>query len=346
MRNEKPEIQKLKELIESSGRILITSHISTDADSISSVLLLGTTLITNFPEKQVHMVLEEEPIKLDFLDSYDSIEFGDLNESLTKHKPDLFILLDGNNYNRASRHNGDNVRKFISSNGIKTVVIDHHELTGKDEVDLFINQHQPATVQTIYEILFKKLQYKKLKEAAKTALVGYYADTGGFVYLKDGESGGTFDFIEELIRNGADIEETKNLLSQYTEADMRVIGELAVNISHQDDYTYSFISDDFISEWLKTHSQAELQRGTGEFLDSYIRNINKRSWGFIIYRNTLWGDNIYSVSLRAINGIKDVSSIANALGGGGHKPASGAKFEAGSIEDAIAKVKAAINAQA
>jgi nanoRNase/pAp phosphatase (c-di-AMP/oligoRNAs hydrolase) len=41
--------------------------------------------------------------------------------------------------------------------------------------------------------------------------------------------------------------------------------------------------------------------------------------------------------------VKDVSAIAASLGGGGHKGAAGAKFEAPSLESAISKVKAAID---
>jgi bifunctional oligoribonuclease and PAP phosphatase NrnA len=340
------EIAKFKELVESSGRILVISHISPDPDAVSSLLLMGATLTLNYPGKEILMVLEEEPLDLNFIFAYDQIHFEGLPKAIIDYKPDLLLLLDGNNFDRASRHEGEKVRSLIKHQNIKTAVIDHHELAGKEDVDLFINRHNPATAQTVYELLFKELRLDKPEKAAQTAMTGFYADTGGFLYLKDGQQSGMFDFMEELVASGADVETIKNQLSQYTEDDMQVIGELARNINHHQDYSYSFISDGFMDQWLKKNSQAQIQRGTGVFLDDFIRNIGGRKWGFIVYRNTLQGDNYYSVSLRSVNGIKDTSLIAGKLGGGGHKGASGAKVVAGTVKEAISKVKQTVDAEA
>lgn len=343
--NDEP-IEKLKSLIDQSEKVLVTSHISPDPDAVSSLLLMGTTLQKNFPAKKVTMALEEEPLSLKFLNLYDKIIFHDLAEVIEQQAPELIILLDGNNFDRASRHDGDKVRGLIRKKQIKTAVIDHHELTGRDQVDVFINRHDPATAQTAYEILFKDLGLNPPDEAVQTALTGYYADTGGFVYLKDGGQKNVFGFVEELVSKGADIETIKNRLEQYSLDDLQVIAELTRNVAQTADYTYSYIRDEFMSEWLKSHKQAELQRGTGMFLDSYVRNINGRKWGFIVYLNTLQGDNIYSVSFRSVNSVKDVAEIANRLDGGGHKSAAGAKLEAESIHQAIDKIKLTIESQA
>jgi phosphoesterase RecJ-like protein len=320
----KEQVIKLQSLIEDSNNILITSHISPDPDAVSSLLLMGAGLQENYPNKNIYMVLEEEPLDLGFIYGYENIQFTRLPKAIADLKPELLILLDGNNFDRASRHGGDEVRDLIKKNNIKTAMIDHHELAGKDQSDVFINRHNPATAQTVYEILFKEFGLKKPNSSEQTAMTGFYADTGGFLYLQDGQQAGMFNFMEELVANGADIEKIKNQLSQYTLNDMKVIGELAKNIRHDRDYSYSFL------------------RGMGVFLDDFIKNIGGRKWGFIIYLNTLQGDNYYSVSLRSVNGVKDVSALANQLGGGGHKGASGAKVQAESVEEAIDTVKRTI----
>jgi phosphoesterase RecJ-like protein len=341
----KPDTSKFKELVEAADRILITSHISPDPDAVSSLLLVGSTLKENYPHKQVRMVFEEEPVDLDFLPGYSFIEFQPLAAVVKDFKPELFILIDGNNYNRVSRHDGDALRSTIKQNNVKSIIIDHHEPVGKDEVDLYINRGAAASVQEAYQLLFKDFSFSKPAGFAEVALVGLYADTGGFVYVRPNNQEQVFDLVKELVSAGANIEQTDNRLTSYSEDDIRALGNLAANIGHQDDYSFSFLEDAFIAQWLKEgHSQAQLQRATGAFLDGYIRNVDNRKWGFIVYKNTLQGENMYSVSFRAVSDAKDVSAIAHRLGGGGHKPAAGAKFEAANIQEAISKVNQAINA--
>ena len=335
--------EEFKRLIEESERILITSHISPDPDALSSLLLLGSTLSANFPDKDIKLVLEEKPEDLNFMPGYENVEYMPVADSLGSYRPDLFILLDGNNYERCSRHDGQKIREYINQNQVKTVVIDHHQPEGKDTVDVFINNDSPATVQDVYDLCYKALNLKKTDAAAQLTMTGFYADTGGFVYVKAGAQKNLFSFAEELVSAGADIERVKNQLESYTEADMKVLSQLAGNTAHRDSYTYSFLSDEFIEDWLRGgHSPQQLQRPTNSFLNNYIRNIEGRRWGFIIYKNVLQGEDCYSVSFRSQAGVPDVSAIAAKLGGGGHKPAAGAKFESSSLQEAIQTANKAI----
>ncbi len=336
--------RKFNESIKTSQKILITSHISPDPDAVSSVLLLGATLRLNFPDKSIEMVLEEEPLGLNFLEGYDRIIVAPLLGSLEQIKPDLFVILDGNNYERCSRHDGQKIREFITNNKISTAVIDHHELSGADTVDIYINDNYPATAQNVYKIVFSTFRLKKPKGYAKTAMTGLFADTGGFVYMKDGTHKEVFELAQELVDAGVNLEELKNQLSQFQDYDMKILGELIDNIGRGEAYNFSYLSDETVENWVEGgKTQIELQRSTGNFLDEYIRNIGGRKWGFIVYKNTLQGEKYYSVSLRSISGVKDVSVIANRLGGGGHKPAAGAKFEAENIKEAIEKIKQVIS---
>jgi bifunctional oligoribonuclease and PAP phosphatase NrnA len=337
------EAKKLKRLIDDSQRILVTSHISPDADAVSSVLLFISTLKLNFPDKMLLAVLEEEPADLDFIDGYSKLEFGPVAEKLEDFKPSLLVMLDGNNYERASRKDGQRMRDFIKSRAVKTVVIDHHQIAGKDDVDIFINRQSPSTVQDVYCLLSDGLDLKMHPTAPQTAMTGFYADTGGFLYVKAGQPDRVFGFAERLVAAGADVEKVKYQLENYSLADMAVLGALARNISQTADYNYSFLKDDFISDWMaKWNKHSFLQRGTNAFLNNYIRNIGGRSWGFIVYKNILEGTGIYSASFRSQSGHPDVSLIAGRLGGGGHKPAAGARFEAASAQAAVAKVQAVI----
>jgi len=336
-------IDKFKQLIDDAERILITSHISPDPDAVASVLLLGETLKLNFPDKSVAMVLEEEPDGLDFLNGYNQIKFEPLAAVTGSFKPDFFVIVDANNYERCSRAGSAKIQHYISKNRVWTAIIDHHEPEGQDRADIYLNSGNPACAQEVYELCFGQLKLNKPVGYAQTTMLGLYADTGGFAY-KNPRHSATLALADELIGAGANIEQIKNALYQYTEDDMRILGELATNVSGDGDYSYSYINDGFVARWLKTgKTPAELNHGTGAFVNDFIRNIAGRKWGFIVYKNVLHGDDMYSVSLRAVGDAKDVAKIAAQLAGGGHKPAAGGKVQAKSVDEAIDKVKEIIS---
>lgn len=334
---------KFKKIIDDADRILITSHVSPDPDAIASILLLGTTLQLNFPDKKVQMASEEEPKGLNFLNGYNQVKFMPVAETVGEFKPDLFIMVDANNFERCSRKGGQKIKDYVTKNSVKTAIIDHHQPDDKDETDYYLNSSAPSSVQEVYALCFEKLKLKKPEGYAQTTMLGLYSDTGGFIYSNPGYQQ-TFELVSELVAAGADIEATKNRLNQYSEDQMRVIGELAVNTTHENDFTYAFISDEFAEKWQEYDKPiAALHMACKQFIDSYIRNIDGRAWGFLVYPDPLEGKDYYSVSLRSAGEAMDVSEIARKLNGGGHKPAAGAKVQANNVEEAVNKVKEAIN---
>jgi phosphoesterase RecJ-like protein len=335
-------IDKLKELIEAAERILITSHTSPDPDAIASVLLLGSTLESNFPDKKIVMVLEEKPDGLSFLKGYERIRFDPLVAAIEELKPNLFIIVDANSFDRCSRKDGAKIRQYIVENKVRTAILDHHEPEGQDKAEVYINSGNPACAQEVYDLCFNELKFNKPEGYAQTTMLGLYADTGGFAY-KNSRHSATFSLADELIGAGANIEEIKNALYQYTDDDLSVLSELISNVSDGGDYTFSYIRDEFVDGWQAAgKTGAELHRGTETFVNDFIRNINGRKWGFITYRNILDGDNTYSVSLRSVGDAKDVSRVANKLDGGGHKPSAGGKVQAENVQEALNKIKAVI----
>ena len=336
------DIAKFKKIIDSTPRILVTSHISPDPDALASVLLLGTTLKLNYPDKDVLMILEEEPEGLEFLTGYKEVKFQSLIDALNSHKPDLFILLDAVNYERCSRNDGDAVRRYLKDNKVATAIIDHHEPTGKDDTDVYIHQGSIATVQDVYEVCFDQLDLKKPDGYGGTTMLGIYSDSGGFTYANPRHRQ-TFKIVSDLIDDGVNLELIRSRLRRYTTDQLIALGEFARNVTTNGQYSYSYLNDEFVADWQKANRPVlSLNTAAAIFVDQFIRNIDGLNWGFIVYLNPLAGENMYSLSLRSQADARDVSLIANKFGGGGHKPAAGAKIEAQSIKEALAKVKTAI----
>jgi phosphoesterase RecJ-like protein len=335
------QISTFKELLEKSNRILITSHISPDPDSVCSMLLLGTTLELNYSDKQINIISEELPEDLEFIAGYEKLHKQDLAEAV--ENTDLVIIVDAMHFGRCTRNGSDIVSAKVKEKNIPVVVLDHHEPVGIEESAIYINHGFPAAVQEVYEVLFHKLELHNPEGYAETTMTGLYSDTGGFAYFNDRYKD-TLSLIEELLDAGVKVELIRNKLNQYTEDQMTVIGELARNLTHENGYTYSYVSDDFLNEWLESGKEPRsLNVGSKIFLNNFIRNISGRPWGFVVFRDPLLADSYFSVSLRSVGGKPDVSQIASKLNGGGHKAASGGKVQASNINEALLKIKEAIN---
>lgn len=336
------QVKEFNQLIENSDRILITSHLAPDPDAVCSALLVANTIKANNPKKDIIVSLEEEPEGLGFLIGYSRIKFGSLLGAIKSYKPGLVVITDANNYDRCSRLEGRAIRQYIRKSGLRTVIIDHHEPGDHDKVDLYLREHSPATTQSVFSLLFEKLELKKPAGYAEITLPGIISDTSRFLY-DNPDHRQTFAIVSDLLDVGASIESLTNRQSLYSKKHMKVLGELANNTTLEEDYTYSFISDKFRNAWIaKGHTAQELKDGVEIFVNNYLRNIDGRAWGFIVYPDLIGPKDVYGVSFRSVTGAKDVSEVARALGGGGHKPAAGAKIEAKGVEEALEKVKTAI----
>jgi phosphoesterase RecJ-like protein len=334
-------VNKLKELVDKSNKILITSHVSPDPDSISSILLLGTALKTNFSEKEISLVSEELPDNLTFLPGFDQIKSQPLIEAINGQ--DLIIIVDAMNFGRCSRDDYHQISRSVKKMDIPVAIIDHHEAVGVEDNAAYVNEGYPAAVEQVFNTCFNQLKLKKPEGYAQITMTGLYSDTGGFTYL-NGKYNETLKLVGQLIDDGVKIEEVKHKLYQYTKEQMQVVSELADNITKADGYTFTFLTDEFTNKWADSGKNLQqMHSATKIFTDNFIRNIEGRSWGFLVYKDTRIGENMYSVSFRSVGGTPDVSAIASKLSGGGHKAASGARVDASSVHEAVEKIKKIIS---
>ena len=328
-------IDNFKQLLETSDSILITTHLGADPDAVCSGLLLAKTLGLNYPSKKVNLVAEEVSYGLDFIDGFNSIKKSPLGSAIAGFKPDLLIILDANNLARCTRNP---VAAKDALNGANTIIIDHHEPDDKDKSDVYIHQNSPAVTQDIYDICFDQLGMKKPPGYAEVAMTGLYSDTAGFVHLTD-DYEKTFKIVMTLIKDGASIEGIHSNLHQYSSSATEVLAELLAKTSPFLKFSYSFITD----EYAASKPANEIKQGIDIYVNDYVRNIDGRKSGFVVYKDLNSQKGEYKVSFRSLPGLVDVASIAKKLGGGGHKPSAGASFEAADINDALSKVKQAIS---
>jgi phosphoesterase RecJ-like protein len=334
-------IQTLKYLLEKAQNILVTSHVSPDPDSICSMLLLGLTLEKNYVHKKISITTEEAADNLSFLAGFNKIKVQPLADALNNQ--DLIIVVDAMNFERCTRNNAQAISQKVKEKNIPLAIIDHHQPIGVEQNAVYINNDNSSATQEIYELLFNELKFQKPEEYAEIAMAGIYSDTAGFTYLKDNYKD-TLAIAGELISAGAKLEVIKSKLQQYSLDDIAPLKEILTNIRVEDEYTFSYLSDNFVDDWLKSgKTSSALNIAKSYFMDNFSRNINGKEWGFALYKEPVIGDGFYSVSFRAINGTKDVSVLAGKLDGGGHKAAAGGRVQAKNIEEAILKIQKVIS---
>lgn len=298
-------------------------------------MLLYKTLLANYPDKIINVAVEEVSYGMEFIDSYAEIKIMKLSEALEAYKPNLLIILDANNIARCTR-NAEEAKAALGS--AKLAVIDHHEASDADEPEIFINQGSPAVTQDIYDICFNQLGLNKPEGYADLAMTGIYSDTGGFVHLTKNYKK-SFTIVEELLEAGASIEKIKYQLNSYSFGSLEVLSKLLENTGAYKNFTYSYLDD----RWVASKPPELIEQGIETYVANYLRNIDGRQSGFVVYKDLKSQKNEYKVSFRSLAHLLDVAEIAKRLGGGGHKPAAGARFIALDIEDAISKVKSAIS---
>lgn len=332
-----PDLSTLSKLVQNAQTILITSHIGPDGDSVCSSLLLSSILRENYPNKQVQVSLEEKPFGLDFINGVSELTIVPLKDSLNGLKPDLVIILDANTVDRVSR-DPEAVRSWLNTSTAKVAIIDHHEPHNTEKNDIYVNNASPAVTLDIYEIFIEGLGLRKPSGYATTALTGIYTDTGGFVF-RNLNYQKTFEVVPKLIQDGADLEEISSNLTKISDEAVYVLKELLDNLTINDDHIWTFLSDETAGSEAKLEP---VRQALDIFRSQLLRYVEGRPWGFVVYKDVLAADSTYSISFRAISDTEDVSELARRLGGGGHKPAAGAKLKASSVEEAVDKVKTAI----
>ena len=304
-------------LKEEKGSILILSHENPDADTLGSALALY--LFLKKKGRNVRVGCKDKvPHFLDFLPGCQEVIQLPTDEVF-----DLGIMVDASGFYRA----GTEVRVK------KRVRIDHHiggEFYGEHD---YIDPYAPSTTTIVYRILKEWDESAIDKDIAQNLYAGLATDTGFFKYSNTDVQ--AFQTAVELVQKGADPHSTYIMFSERESLNkIRLTSKVLDTIRLYEDGLVAgiVISDSFFKETGTTYEDSE-------GLVNYPRSIEGVEVAFALIEKPEEG--VWKVSLRSKTWA-DVSKMANLLGGGGHKHASGAKIKASSADEAIDMVLNAI----
>ncbi|MCJ8326020.1 MAG: bifunctional oligoribonuclease/PAP phosphatase NrnA [Campylobacterales bacterium] len=295
-------------LISESRYILIVTHVSPDADTISSALALSSYFHENKINHKVFNVnLSDVPKRLDFL-----AHFPKMIQKFPKSY-DLIITVDCGSSLRLG---------FEIPDDMKVINFDHHKSNDNFGTINLLDINKSSTAEIVYDF-FKFNGLYITKNTATCLYVGIYEDSLAFTSSRCDES--TYEKINFLVKCGADASGiASNLLRRDSLAKYRIMPKILESLELHDEGKVASIYAEEI--WFK--QSGALLHETEEVLDMIFSiSVVKIAVYLRIVNNKV------RISLRSKGNI-DVALIASKFNGGGHYNASGCIIETKDLQKA------------
>jgi bifunctional oligoribonuclease and PAP phosphatase NrnA len=287
-----------------SERVMVASHIRPDGDAVGS--LLGIGLALEAAGKNVQMILlDGVPEEFSFLSGCEKIK-KDWQDPV-----DLTIVVDSSELIR--------VGNVFSTGQIPDLNIDHH-ITNRGFAHInLIDPEAAATAEILYNVL-PELSLPSTPAVNNALLTGILTDTIGF--RTSSVTPDTLRSAAALMEQGADLVNVyKNALSSRSLAALRYWGKGLENLVYEDGLVWTTLTIDARNQsGYNGRDDADLINALSTLHEVYV--------AVVFVEQT---DGAVKISWRAQNGY-DVSSLAEELGGGGHRAASGTEIK-GSLQE-------------
>jgi phosphoesterase RecJ-like protein len=300
-----PEWDKAISAIAESESVLLLAHVTPDADALGSALGLGLAL--QGMGKQVQVTVGEPsfstPKSLSFLPGTELICAP---ENL--NPVDLVISCDVSSDARLGS------AKLILEEAAVSIAIDHHpSFTGFGTIHL-VDPKAAATAEIVLELI-DRLELPITKEIAGAIFSGLTTDTGSFKYQST--TSHTLRTAARLLDTGIDSAKLSRLL--FDDEPLVALVMMGDAVSRA-----TLVPEAASGQGLVYTSVSLEQRpGLDELaVERVIESLRKTSEAEVAAVLKQADDGHWKVSLRSKTTV-DVGAIANELGGGGHKHASG-----------------------
>jgi bifunctional oligoribonuclease and PAP phosphatase NrnA len=309
-------------------RFVLVTHENPDGDALGSLVAMHRVLSALGKDSVMLMSADEFPLPYEY-------RFFDLDGMQSQPPEDVedrtAIFLDCGNIDR-------NPWEVVKGDGMHILNLDHHHDNTRFGTLNHVVEEASCTAEIVWDLM-RGLGVEPTQEIADALYVGLVTDTGKFMY----ENTGTRAHVmaAELIEAGVDVHGIyRRLYEGMPYSKLELLGRALANVRRYDEGVLTF-----------THLTRDDFRLAGAE-DSY-------SEGVIDHLRSVEGTKVAAlarelvdeaatgrkkVSLRATDGDVDVSAIARAAGGGGHRQAAGFATTL-SDEDLVAFLRAEVAAQ-
>jgi phosphoesterase RecJ-like protein len=313
--------------IRDGDRFVLVTHENPDGDALGSLVAMHGVLRALGKDSLMFMGADEFPLPYEY-------RFFDLDGLETTPPEDLgdrtVVFLDCGNIDR-------NPADAFKADETRIVNIDHHHDNTRFGTVNHVVEDASCTAEIVWDLM-RALGVEPAMEIAEALYVGLVTDTGKFMYENTGVRAHVM--AAELIDAGVDVHGIyRRLYEGMPYAKLELLARALAHVQRYDEGRLTFTRltrDDFrLSGAEDSYSEGiidHLRSVEGTKVAALARELPDGSRGR------------RKVSLRATDGRVDVSVIARAGGGGGHRQAAGFATEM-SEEDLVGFLREQVAAQ-
>jgi len=318
-------LDAIVEEIQRATKMLVTTHENPDGDALGSLLAFDEMMRALGKDSVMFMSAKNFPLPHEYqhlpLDRVQNEPPADMDERIA-------VFLDCGNIDRMPVD-------FLHKEGQHIVNIDHHhDNTHFGTVNLVVGDAS-CTAEILWE-LAHALGVEITPSMAEALYIALITDTGRFMYENTGARAHTM--AADLIEAGVDVAAVyRQLYQDLPFPRLQLLARALASVRRFDDGRITIVHltrGDF--------GETGAIESDSEGVVDHLRSVERTKVAVLI--RELLDKEGRKISLRSTDGLVDVSVIARALGGGGHRQAAGATTEI-PFEQLINQIRAAVSEQ-
>lgn len=288
-------------------RLILGTHENPDGDALGSLVAMHAALTALGKDSLMFMSPDELPLPYEYrffpLDGLVGVPPEDI-ESRT------VVFLDCGNIDR-------NPADVLKGEGARILNIDHHHDNTRFGTINHVVPEASCTAEIVWDLM-KGLGVEPTQEIAEALYVGLITDTGKFMYENTGTR--AHQMAAELIAAGVDVHGIyRRIYEGIPEGKLHLLARGLAHVERYDEgrltLTHLTAEDYRVSGAQESHSEGVID---------HLRAVSGTAVAAVVRDRLGEGqEGVRKVSLRAGDDRVDVSRIARAQGGGGHRQAAG-----------------------
>ncbi len=319
--------ERVLDEIRAADKFVLVTHENPDGDALGSLVGMQRLLMALDKASVMFMAADEFPLPYEY-------RFFDF-DGLQSHPPEdldgrTIIFLDCGNIDR-------NPVAAFKGDDAHILNIDHHHDNTRFGTVNHVDEDASCTAEIVWDLM-GELGVEPTLEIAEALYVGLVTDTGKFMYENTGPRAHLM--AAHLISVGVDVHEIyRRLYEGMPYPKLELLGRALEHVRRFDDGRLTLTRltrDDF--------RMAGAEESYSEGIIDHLRSVEGTKVAALARELVDGSSGRKKVSLRSTDGEIDVSMIARAGGGGGHRQAAGFSTEL-SDDELVAFLREQIAAQ-